>query len=170
MSLRTVHMRPCARAGCPVRFDDFGQQPWPKAYCSAECHRLARPPKPAERRVSMPRTAGTSKRKPIAVASREQAAKRNAGVSIVSGASEGLDAAHLTPRPLGGCDDPLCVVPLTRAEHRAFDAGELDILGALVPHYTAEIAHALEHYRGDLPALLERLTGAKWRPVERAAA
>lgn len=155
MTQRSIRMRQCARDGCPNRYDDLNwDRPWAKKFCSAECAR-------GKGRATIP-----TKRRPISAASKEQAAKRNAGVSIVSGASEGLDAAHLCPRGLGGCDDPLCVVPMTRAEHAAFDRGELDILGALVPHYAEEIAHALMHYRGDVPALLERLTATKWRPVD----
>jgi hypothetical protein len=30
---------------------------------------------------------------------------------IVCGATSAVDPAHLIPRSLGGCDDPLCVVP-----------------------------------------------------------
>jgi hypothetical protein len=66
---------------------------------------------------------------------------------------------------MGGCDDADCTVPLTRAEHRAFDAGELDLLPFLVPFHVAELAHALGHFRGDIIALLERLTGVRWIPV-----
>ena len=33
---------------------------------------------------------------------------------IVCGATHGVDPAHLIPRSLGGCGDPLCVVPLCR--------------------------------------------------------
>lgn len=157
---RTTRSRLCARDGCPVRFDDLNwENPWPRKYCSQECARGKRP------------TIQT-RRKPVSVASREQRAKRQAGVSIVSGAREGLDAAHLCPRGLGGCDDADCTVSLTRAEHRAFDAGELDLLPYLVAHQMHdELAHALAHYRCDLVALLERLTGRKWVPAdERRAA
>jgi hypothetical protein len=151
---RTVRARECARDGCSTRYDDLNwDQPWPKKFCSAECAR-------GKGRATIP-----TKRKPISVASKEQAAKRNAGVSIVSGASEGLDAAHLCPRGLGGCDDPDCTIPLTRYEHTMFDKGKLDLLPYLVPGHVDEIAHALHHYRGDVPALLERLTGCKWQPV-----
>lgn len=152
---RTTRARLCARDGCDTRYDDLHwEQPWPRKFCSAACAR------------GNGRAVIQAKRKPISVASSEQRAKRQAGVSIVSGESRGLDSAHLCPRGLGGCDDPDCTVPLTRAEHRAFDAGELDLLPYLVPAYVDEMAHALRHYRGDLPALLERLTGTRWRPAD----
>lgn len=89
--------------------------------------------------------------------------------SIVSGQGP-CDPAHLWPRGMGGCDDALCVVPLTRWEHRAFDAGDLDILPELIARrMIPEIQHALEHTNGDMLALLHRLTGDRYAPVERAA-
>lgn len=155
MIQRTTRQRECTRQGCTTRYDDLNwENPWPKKFCSAECAR-------GKGRASIP-----TKRKAISPASPQQRAKRAAGLSIVSGASEGLDPAHLCPRGLGGCDDALCVVPLTRYEHEMFDRGKLDLLPYLVPGHVDEIAHALHHYRGDLPALLERLTGAKWIAVE----
>lgn len=155
---RTYRSRECARCGELFTEEYPWPNPWPKLYCSAACHN--------RNTASAPKAA----RKPIAVASSEQAAKRNAGASIVSGETCGLDAAHLTPRPLGGCEHPLCTVSLTREEHRAFDAGQLDILPYLIPGYVDEIAHALGHYRGDLPALLERLTARRWVPADGKAA
>jgi len=51
------------------------------------------------------------------------------GACIVCGATHGIDPAHLIPRSLGGCGDPLCVVPLCRRPcHRAYDSGDLDLL------------------------------------------
>lgn len=163
--MRTTRKRECVR--CLTLFDTPHGGPWPARFCSQDCYSRPREVKPPKPRPSMPRTTGKANRKPVAVASKEQAAKRNAGASIVSGETYGLDAAHLTPRPLGGCSDADCTIPLTRAEHAAFDRGELDLLPYLVAHKMhLEIAHALEHYRCDLPALLERLTGCKWVPVE----
>lgn len=109
-------------------------------------------------------------------ASPAQRAKVKGRVSIVSGDRDEdagghprCDPAHVWPRGLGGCDDALCVVPLTRAEHDAFDAGELELLPHLVAHRCfAEIAHAVEHARGDLIAVLERLTAEKWQPVPKS--
>jgi hypothetical protein len=90
--------------------------------------------------------------------------------SIVSGETP-VDAAHLTPRAWGGCDDPLCVVPLTRAEHRAFDDGRLDILPFLIAHGCwAELAHAVEAHRMDPIALLHRCTGERYVPERSVAA
>ncbi len=166
---RTVRLRVCAREGCPTRYDDWDwQNVWPKRYCSMACY-LAKPKVGPKPRVPLPRTASARNPRPISVASKEQAAKRNAGASIVSGATEGLDAAHLAPRGFrGGCDSPDCTVPLTREEHVDFDRGRLDLLPYLVAHGCLdEMAHALRHYAGDLPALLERLTGARWIAVER---
>jgi hypothetical protein len=158
-----VRMRQCA--GCPLSFATPHGGGWPAAYHSAACAQAAaraRAPKASPRQPLVTRPS-TAKRRPISVASTEQRAKRAAGSSIVSGATTGLDAAHLCPRGLGGCDDADCTVALTRAEHRAFDAGELDLLPYLVAHQChAEIAHALGHYRCDLIALLERLTGDRW--------
>lgn len=165
-------MRLCAYGNCTTRFNAPHGQPHPAAYCSSECHRLAKqaaakPPKP---RVQMPRTPQAKKRKPVSVASPEQRVKRNGSASIVSGETVGLHAAHLTSRALGGCDHPDCVVALTAEEHRRFDnpgphERQLDLLPYLVGMHD-ELAHMLMHYRGDLPAMLERLTGCKWVAVE----
>lgn len=163
----TTRRRLCARDGCVEVYDEPypWPYPWPKRFCCAACHRLDKAPATRKARTHLRAAPSSSKRKPVAIASREQAAKRAAGASIISGKTAGLDAAHICPRDLGGCSHELCVVPLTRAEHRAFDDGELDLLPYLVPLHTAEIAHALGHYRGDLIALLERLTGRRWVPV-----
>jgi hypothetical protein len=52
---------------------------------------------------------------------------------IICGATHRIDPAHLIPRSLGGCGDPLCVVPLCRGCHRAYDQGRLDLLPYLEP-------------------------------------
>jgi len=64
---------------------------------------------------------------------------------IVCGAERAVDPAHLVPRSLGGCGDRLCVCPLCRRCHRAYDAGELDLLPYLEPAYRAQVAHAVGH-------------------------
>lgn len=98
-------------------------------------------------------------------ASTAQRVKIRQLVSIVS-EQEGCDPAHLWPRAQGGCDDPGCVVPLTREEHRAFDNGELDLLPYLIKAgCMAEMQHAMEHAGGPRQ-LLERLTGKHWKPSE----
>jgi hypothetical protein len=89
--------------------------------------------------------------------------------SIVS-AQYPVDAAHVWPRGRGGCSDPLCVVPLTRAEHEAYDRGELDLLPYLLAHgLVAELQHALGHARGDLLGLLNLVTGERFAPERTAA-
>lgn len=174
---RTRRRRLCAGPDCDALYEvpEPWPHPWPRRFCSTDCHRRS---KAAEalgkpRRVVAPLRSSTTstKRRPVAVASPEQRAKRAMGASIVSAATEGLDAAHLTPRPLGGCDDPACIVPLTRAEHRAFDAGQLDLLPHLVTHQcVTEMAHMLAHYQCDVIAMLERLTGCRVVLEDRRAA
>jgi hypothetical protein len=70
----------------------------------------------------------------------------------------GIDPAHLIPKSLGGCGDPLCVVPLCRRPcHRAYDRGELDLLPHLEPAWRAQLAHAVGHV--GLIAALWRIGG-----------
>lgn len=89
---------------------------------------------------------------------------------IVTGAEkiEGavVDPAHLWPRSLGGCPDPLCVVPLRRDIHDLFEDGQFDLYPYLVkPRHTAawsaELVHALEHADWSLTRLLHELTGER---------
>jgi hypothetical protein len=47
---------------------------------------------------------------------------------VVCGTDRRIDPAHLIQRSLGGCGDPLCVVPAGRRWHRAYDRGGLDLL------------------------------------------
>lgn len=80
-----------------------------------------------------------------------------------------VDPAHLTARAQGGCDDPLCVVPLVRVVHDSFDRRGFDLLPHLIADKrVAEMCHALEHYEGNLIGLLERLTGERWVPASEA--
>ena len=72
-----------------------------------------------------------------------------------------IDPAHLIPRSLGGCGDPLCVVPLCRRCHRAYDRGELDLLPYLEPAWRAQLAHAVGHV--GLIGALRRISGAARR-------
>ncbi len=78
---------------------------------------------------------------------------------IICGTDRRIDPAHLIPRSLGGCGDPLCVVPLCRAHHRAYDRGELDLLPYLEPAWRAQLAHAVGHV--GLIAALRRITGSR---------
>lgn len=88
---------------------------------------------PLERRPSLAATDGQRR----AVAGRS---------CIVCGATHRIDPAHLIPRSLGGCGDPLCVVPLCRHPcHRAYDRGELDLLPYLEPAWRTQLAHAVAH-------------------------
>ena len=111
----------------------------------------------------LPRTASRPRRSftPASAPQREKVTGRG---SIVSGDSP-CDPAHLTPRAHGGCDDPLCVIPLTRAEHRAFDDGALDILPDLIAAGCwAELAHAVEAHHVDPISLVQRCTGERYVP------
>jgi hypothetical protein len=78
---------------------------------------------------------------------------------IVCGSEHGVDPAHLIPRSLGGCGDPVCVVPLCRRPcHRAYDSGELDLLLHLEPAWRAQLPHAVGHV--GLVGALRRIAGA----------
>jgi hypothetical protein len=73
--------------------------------------------------------------------------------------AEVVDPAHITPRPVGGCDDKDCVCPLPRRLHRLYDEGKLDLL----PYLSLdEQAHAVKH-SGILGAL-KRTTGDNYVP------
>ena len=174
-----VQHRLCAREGCPNRYDPHSAEHggWvPARFCSAECHKASKPVPEPKPRAKLRPSVTKPPRRPISAASKEQTAKRNSGASIVSGATEGLDMAHICPRSMGGCDHPDCVVPLTREEHRRLDnpasnEEPLDLLPYLIDgERHEEMCHALWHYRLDLVALLERVTNTKWQPVEKRRA
>lgn len=169
---RVTRYRECAREGCMVWYESPHLGSQPAKFCSELCWQLDKNRQAAERQRTPLRSARQkAPRKPVAAASASQRRKRAGMASIVSGATEGLDAAHLYPRDLGGCSDELCTVSLTRAEHRAFDAGELDLLPYLIAAGCIdEMCHALAHARGDVIALTERLTGCRVRLEERMAA
>jgi hypothetical protein len=80
---------------------------------------------------------------------------------IVCRADQRIDPAHLIPRSLGGCGDALCVVPLCRHHHRAYDRGELDLLPHLEPAWRAQLAHAVGHV--GLLGAVRRITGQRER-------
>lgn len=68
-----------------------------------------------------------------------------------------IDPAHVIHRSVGGCDEPPCVVPLCREDHRLYDEGKLDLL----PYLDRQTqAHAVSHV-GLLDAL-QRITNRKW--------
>lgn len=112
------------------------------------------------------RPAAPPRSRPSAVspASSAQRRKVSGQPSIVSGEGP-CDPAHLVPRSLGGCDDPLCVVPLTRREHDAYEANELDLLPHLLgSRCVAEIQHAVGHLDGSLLRALHVITGRRHLP------
>jgi hypothetical protein len=76
---------------------------------------------------------------------------------IACGRTRRIDPADLIPRSLGGCDDPLCVVPACRVCHRAYDQGQLDLLPHLEPAWRAQVAHAVGHV--GLIGALRRISG-----------
>jgi hypothetical protein len=100
--------------------------------------------KPLQRTASM----AASERQRAAVAGRR---------CIVCDSEKRIDPAHLVPRSLGGCGDALCVVPLCRRCHRAYDRGELDLLPHLEPAWRAQLAHAVGHL--GLIGALRRVSG-----------
>jgi 5-methylcytosine-specific restriction endonuclease McrA len=102
------------------------------------------------------------RRRPVAPASLAQRAKVAGQACLVCGRRP-VDPAHLTPRSLGGCGEPECVVPLCRRCHRAYDRGELDLLPHLEPRFRTELAHALSHL--PLLGVVRRVTGCRWAPV-----
>ena len=104
-------------------------------------------------------------RAPFAAASRAQRDRTYAAPCIVCGGRTRVDPAHLVPRALGGCDDALCVVPLCRLHHRAYDRGLLDLVPHLEPDHRAEAAHAVKHL--GLVGALRRLSGRR-DPAEAA--
>lgn len=81
---------------------------------------------------------------------------------IACGSEHRVDAAHVIPRS-HGCSDALDVVPLCRACHRAYDAGELDLLPHLEPAYRAQLAHAVGHV--GLIGALRRISGGRQEPT-----
>jgi hypothetical protein len=92
---------------------------------------------PLVRKVALKRTTSM-------VASEAQRAAVAGRPCVVCGSEHRVDAAHVIPRALG-CGHPLCTVALCRPCHRAYDAGELDLLPYLEPGHRAEVAHAVGH-------------------------
>lgn len=169
---RTQRQRECR--SCGDWYDDPGpgQRDAPAGYCTVLCWSTAKPhPAGRDARPSSLRKAkAPAKRRAISPAAPEQRATVRERACIVTG-DHRTDPAHLWPRSLGGCDDALCVVPLRRDVHEAYDRHELDLLPYLVAHgMYAEIAHAVMHARGDLVAVLTMLTGVQWVPSDRVNA
>lgn len=100
----------------------------------------------------------------ISPASDAQREKVRGAISIIS--AEGpCHPAHILDRRYGGCDDPLCVIPLTPFEHRDYEENRLDVLPALIAGgYYAELAHVIgAHEIGPL-RLVELTTGVTHIP------
>ncbi len=118
---------------------------------------------PLKRRASLrPKTQRRSnplRRTSSMAADERQRAAVAARRCVVCGTDRRIDPAHLIPRSLGGCGDPLCVVPACRRHHRAYDRGELDLLPYLEPAWRAQLAHAVGHV--GLIAALRRITGLR---------
>jgi hypothetical protein len=130
----------------------------------APLRRTSGPNKTASSSSSVRTRPSSKPRKGASTASPAQQAKVKDAVSIVSKQAP-CDPAHLWDRSIGGCDDPDCVVALTRKEHRAYDEGRLDLSPFLVrERCTRELGHAIAHAGGSLLRLMERVTGKKWIP------
>jgi hypothetical protein len=124
---------------------------------------------PLQRRSELRSSPNSNATKParraISLASRAQREKARTEPCVVTGEMSDeytrVDPAHLVSRAQGGCDDPLCVVPLVRHVHSQFDMGRFDLLPYLVNRRVPELCHALEHLNGDLVGLYRRLTGTR---------
>ncbi len=146
---RTLRRRVCSRPSCDVVYDAplVWEHPWPRHFCSAECHRLAKG-RPA------------STRRPISEASKPQR-QAVAGRACIVCAAHPTDPAHLIPKGLADDldGDPRAVVPLCRTHHSAYDEGRLSLLEHLEPHWRAELAFAVE--RVGLMSTLRRVTNER---------
>lgn len=76
---------------------------------------------------------------------------------IVCRTTSRVDPAHLISRAQGGCGAAACCIALCRVHHRAYDAGELDLLPYLEPGYRDQLAHAVGHL--GLIGALRRISG-----------
>ena len=75
---------------------------------------------------------------------------------IVCQQTKGITPAHLTPRSLGGCDHPDCVVPLCWMHHRAYDTGRLELLPYLEPQLAGRSRARRDAPRADRDATATR--------------
>lgn len=123
-----------------------------------------------KRKAPLGRGQGLRQGKGFAASPAQRLKVRDASCAVCGrdGFEATLDPAHLVSRAVGGCGEPLCVVPLCRVHHQLFDGGGMDLLPHLVKRWVPELQHALEHLEGDLVGLLERLTNERWATVERA--
>ena len=116
---------------------------------------------PLRRSTEMKRTARLQRTASMAATDAQRAAVAGRPC-IACGSEHRVDAAHVVPRALG-CADALDVVPLCRACHRAYDAGELDLLPYLEPAWRPQVAHAVGHV--GLIGALRRISGQRQRPT-----
>ena len=132
-----------------------------QGYCSRVCDEADVKPKEPRARVSIRRTASTSKRRPISPASTAQREKVAERACVVCRTPH-CDPAHLIPRGMlsEGQDDPRAVIPLCRAHHDEYDhAGTLDLLPYLEPWGREELAYAVERF--GLRATYQQVTGGR---------
>jgi hypothetical protein len=99
---------------------------------------------PLRARKPLPRTTPLERTPSLAATDSQRAAVAGRPCIVCRGIG-GVDPAHLIPRSLGGCGDRLCVVPLCRGCHRAYDRGQLDLLPYLEPGWRSPLAHAVGH-------------------------
>lgn len=118
---------------------------------------------PLQRRTPLRRVPPRAPRRAISPASTAQRDKVRFQPCIVCGV-EGVHAAHVIDRSLGGDDDPRAVVALCPPHHREYDDGRLSLLEHLEPHYRDELAYAVRTV--GLIAALERVTNERWQPVQ----
>lgn len=101
-----------------------------------------------------------TRRRAVSPASPAQREKVRTESCIVCG-QPGTDPAHLVPRSLLGCDSALCVLPLCRTCHQAYDQGALDLEPYLIGTHIPELQHALEHTNGSVSRLLRIVSGRR---------
>jgi hypothetical protein len=113
------------------------------------------------KRTPLKRSTTRPKRRAVSPGSPAQRAKVKDEICIGCGAGDHCDPAHIVPRSLLGCDSALCVIPLCRLCHRAFDAGDFDLEPSLIGRCIPELQHALEHTNGSLTRLLRIVSGRR---------
>lgn len=112
--------------------------------------------------VQRGRTAAAKTWRPRAIspASPEQREKCRGRVCVNCADPGPCDPAHLTPRSLGGCDHPDCVLPLCRGCHSLLDLNDpaIDLTPVLaLPEFAAERSHMAGHM--SFHACIRRLGG-----------
>jgi hypothetical protein len=126
---------------------------------------VTNPSSPTARPSSRPAASLLSSVTESSQITRRQPSSRPGDSSLVRrcGRASGSYGLHLIPRSLGGCGDPLCVVPACRRCHRAYDRGELDLVPYLEPAWRPQLAHAVGHV--GLIGALRRISGGRRDPT-----